>query len=266
MTTDIRALLEAPFQEIQWKIQTMSKDSTKGMVVGYIDARDVAARLDSVGVTWSDSYTVLQMASTWVVECRLTIDGITRTDVGTGDGEESAKSAYSDAFKRAAVKFGIGRYLYDLPTSWVAVENRQITKDAMASLHAAYNRLIGKQATTAPAPAPKPVVEAPAPVQEFSPAPGAKPISAPQIKLLAGAMKQIGFESNTDEDRAETRAFIAWVLKIPSLNSIKDLTSKQASQLINMISTGGETFEYSEEAAAKLFDGWVAYQAARHQN
>jgi hypothetical protein len=261
MTNDIRALLEAPFQEIQWKIQTMSKDSTKGMVVGYIDARDVAARLDSVGVTWSDSYTVLQMASTWVVECRLTVDGITRTDVGTGDGEESAKSAYSDAFKRAAVKFGIGRYLYDLPTSWVAVENRQITKDAMASLHAAYNRLISKQAITAPVPAPKPAAEAPAPVQEFSPAPAAKPISDAQIKLLAIALKQMGFESTTPEDKADTRSFIAWLLQLPSLPSIKDLSMQQATKVLYAIGNRGEKFELNEDAAGKLYDDWIAYRA-----
>lgn len=261
MTTEIRALLEAPFTEIQWKIQTLSKDSSKGMVVGYIDARDVAARLDSVGVTWSDSYTVLQMASTWVVECRLTVDGITRTDVGTGDGEESAKSAYSDAFKRAAVKFGIGRYLYDLPTSWVAVENRQITKDAMASLHAAYNRLISKQATTAPAPAPKPAAEAPAPVQEFSPTPGAKPISDAQIKLLAIALKQMGFESTTPEDKADTRSFIAWLLQLPSLPSIKDLSMQQATKVLYAIGNRGEKFELNEDAAGKLYDDWIAYRA-----
>jgi len=28
------------------------------------------------------------------------------------------KAAFSDALKRAAVKFGIGRYLYRLPTTW----------------------------------------------------------------------------------------------------------------------------------------------------
>lgn len=261
MTNEIRALLEAPFQEIQWKIQTMSKDSTKGMAVGYIDARDVAARLDSVGVTWSDSYTVLQMASTWVVECRLTVDGVTRTDVGTGDGEESAKSAYSDAFKRAAVKFGVGRYLYDLPTSWVAVENRQITKDAMASLHAAYNRLISKQATTALAPAAKPAAEPAAPVQEFSPAPAAKPISDAQIKLLAIALKQMGFESTTPEDKADTRSFIAWLLQLPSLPSIKDLSMQQATKVLYAIGNRGEKFELNEDAAGKLYDDWIAYRA-----
>lgn len=263
MNTEIRAQLEAPFAEIQWKIQAASKDGTKGMVVGYIDARDVAERLDSTGVTWSDTYTVLQMASTWVVECKLTIDGVTRSDVGTGDGEESAKSAYSDAFKRAAVKFGVGRYLYNIPTSWMPIENKQITAESLSKLQAAYKRLLsahGTTAPTAPAQPAKPVVEASAPVQEFTPAPAGKPISDAQIKLLGYAMKQLGFESTTPEDKAETRSFLAWILGLPALNSVKDLTSKQAGQVITAISTGGDKFQLNEDAAGKAIDDWNAHR------
>src|SRR5262249_47494129 len=34
------------------------------------------------------------------------------------DGGDRLKAAFSDALKRAAVKFGIGRYLYRLPRQW----------------------------------------------------------------------------------------------------------------------------------------------------
>lgn len=261
MDKHILSQLEAPFAKVSWKIQAMSKDNTKGMCVAYIDARDVAARLDSIGVDWSDSYTVLQMATSWVVECKLTINGITRTDVGTGEGDEAPKSAYSDAVKRAAVKFGLGRYLYSIPTAWMPVENRQITQDSLAKLQTAYNRHIGKQATATPAPTAKPAVESPAPVQEFSPAPTAKPISDAQIKLLGYAMKQLGFESTTPEDKAETRSFLAWILGLPVLESIKDLTSKQAGQVITAISTGEDKFRLNEDAAGKAIDDWNAYRA-----
>jgi hypothetical protein len=48
---------------------------------------------------------------------------ITKMDVG-GPSEQNGtgdrvKAAVSDALKRAAVKYGIGRYLYDLPRQWV---------------------------------------------------------------------------------------------------------------------------------------------------
>jgi hypothetical protein len=44
-----------------------------------------------------------------------------QTAAGDSDVEEE-KGAISDAFKRAAVKWGIGRYLYDMPTPWVPCE------------------------------------------------------------------------------------------------------------------------------------------------
>jgi hypothetical protein len=48
---------------------------------------------------------------------------ITKVDVGSPSDEKDAgdkrKAAFSDALKRAAVKFGIGRYLYNLAAVWV---------------------------------------------------------------------------------------------------------------------------------------------------
>ena len=42
---------------------------------------------------------------------------------GAGDTDfEADKGALSDAFKRAAVRWGIGRYLYDLDSPWVEIE------------------------------------------------------------------------------------------------------------------------------------------------
>lgn len=52
------------------------------------------------------------------LRCDLTIDGLTRSDVGWTSGTGTAmglKALYSDAFKRAAVKFGVGVSLYALP-------------------------------------------------------------------------------------------------------------------------------------------------------
>ena len=150
-------MLVAPFVEVNWKVQSVSKDKTKGLAVAYIDARDVANTLDSIPVLWEDKYTVHQMSAkqvgertidTWVVECGLTIgiDGwsMTRCDVGTGEGEEAAKSAFSDAFKRAAVKFGIGRYLYALPLVWMPIdEYKALTKESLEKLNQAYRKKVG---------------------------------------------------------------------------------------------------------------------------
>lgn len=46
------------------------------------------------------------------VECRISISGVTKINCGEG---MTLKGAYSDAFKRTGVEWGIGRYLYDVP-------------------------------------------------------------------------------------------------------------------------------------------------------
>lgn len=90
-----------------------------GQKLPYITARRVMNRLDEVvgPANWWDDYQPIEDA----VICRLTIqlpDGqfLTKCDVGgnskTQDASDVEKSGFSDAFKRAAVKFGVGRYLY----------------------------------------------------------------------------------------------------------------------------------------------------------
>ena len=57
--------------------------------------------------------------------CHLTIDGLTRSDIGKAQGSEGPKAAYSDAFKRAAVKFGIGVSLYAMSRVWLDVSQQR---------------------------------------------------------------------------------------------------------------------------------------------
>jgi hypothetical protein len=85
-----------------------------GKMLSYINARDVMKRLDeTVGShNWSDRY-VMEGAR---VTCELTVrygdEWITKSD-GAGETQiEGEKGIFSDAFKRAAVKHGIGRHLY----------------------------------------------------------------------------------------------------------------------------------------------------------
>lgn len=111
-----------PFSAHKWRIMASNKDKTKGLLAYYIDARDVMDRLDEVVEHggWSDTYTVLTQ-NPWTVECMLVVNGTAKSDVGDGD---AAKDAYSDAIKRAAVKHGVGRYLYGLPSGWFETEGQ----------------------------------------------------------------------------------------------------------------------------------------------
>lgn len=106
----------------QWRIQSRSKDKTKVMCAPYVDARDVMNRLDEVCPEWSCTYSEIA----GFVFCTISIPYgntvITRSDCGqriesNPDDQmydQAGKSAASDALKRAAVAFGVGRFLYDI--------------------------------------------------------------------------------------------------------------------------------------------------------
>lgn len=126
--TDLFERLRAPFpgDAIHWRAQTMNREGTSAMALAYIDARDVMDRLDEVcgPANWSDSYTETAKGRL-ICALSVRVDGewITKSD-GAGDTDvEGDKGAISDALKRTAVKWGIGRYLYDMPITWADCES-----------------------------------------------------------------------------------------------------------------------------------------------
>ena len=92
------------------------------MALAYLDARDVMDRLDLVcgPENWQSEY--VETAKGRVIckiGIRVTDDWVWKSD-GAGDtAVEGEKGGISDAFKRAAVHWGIGRYLYRLSAPWV---------------------------------------------------------------------------------------------------------------------------------------------------
>ena len=126
---DILAKLKEPFPGdlIHWRVGATSKDKKKGIALAYINARDAMKRLDDVVgfQNWQDEYT--ETTSGRLI-CRLGIrlpetnEWIWKSD-GAGETQvEADKGAISDAFKRAAVKWGVARYLYFLPNKWVELD------------------------------------------------------------------------------------------------------------------------------------------------
>ena len=113
-----------PYEEIQWRPGATS--GNRALALAYIDAPTVMDRLDAVvGLgNWQDDYELLPDHCV-VCKLRVKIDGewIAKADVGAPseqpDQGDRLKAAYSDALKRAAVKWGIGRYLRQLPHQWV---------------------------------------------------------------------------------------------------------------------------------------------------
>ena len=118
--------LAEPFDPCEVRFKPAVVSGNRAMAIAYVDARVIQDRLDDVlGVAgWQDEYECLADGG---VVCRLRLhlgdQWITKMDVGSPseqpDEGDRRKAAFSDALKRAAVKFGIGRYLYRLPSQWV---------------------------------------------------------------------------------------------------------------------------------------------------
>jgi hypothetical protein len=130
--TDIWAQLAAPLPTgvISWRQdgRPINRDGRYlARFVAYIDANTVRERLDSVVPgEWDLTLELLptlagddQDESRCSFKARLQILGVIREDVGTG---RDYKSAATDAFKRAAVRFGIAHELYAYEQNWVRVD------------------------------------------------------------------------------------------------------------------------------------------------
>lgn len=122
-------------EDVSWKLQLTNKEKTSGLAVAYLDARAIADRLDSVvgQNRWKDAFMQWhnsdkthgnsQLCTIYIYDEELK-EWIGKTD-GAGDTDiESIKGGLSDAFKRAAVKWNIGRYLYKFKPVWVTAEKK----------------------------------------------------------------------------------------------------------------------------------------------
>ena len=153
---DLFDALSAPFpvEMIEWRVGSTNKEKTKCLPLCYIDARAVMDRLDTVCGPdgWQCNYTAGVNGS---IICNIGVrmpgfvfmpigpsgpagsptpgiaqekwlwkaDGAGATDI------EGDKGALSDALKRAAVRWGVGRYLYDLKAPWVPLDQGRYISD-----------------------------------------------------------------------------------------------------------------------------------------
>lgn len=131
-----------PSASINWRVGQLSADKTTGQALPYLDGRAVQNRLDEAlgPENWQVEYKSSPLSNGLI--CRLGIrvdgqwvfkeDGAQLDAVRSGGRDDTAgsrnsremavKGAYTDAFKRVAVMWGIGRYLYSYAAPWVAVE------------------------------------------------------------------------------------------------------------------------------------------------
>ncbi|HQO81115.1 MAG TPA: Rad52/Rad22 family DNA repair protein [Deltaproteobacteria bacterium] len=123
-------LLKEPFppEDIEWREQRNGVDRHGrpwAMVLAYVTNRAIQNRLDAVcGLeNWKNQFIPgpnggvlcgisIRVGGEWITKW----DGADNTDI------ESVKGGLSDAMKRAAVQWGIGRYLYNLEATFAQID------------------------------------------------------------------------------------------------------------------------------------------------
>jgi hypothetical protein len=134
--------LAEPFglSEIKWRVTHTTHDGTRGAVIAFADPRAYTDRLNQLFTPsgWTRNYDVTTVSAVTrqkrdkiiqtgkvLVTCTLTIARI-GTHSGSGeqwaDEQNAMTAAEAQAFKRASSCFGLGRYLYNLQETWVALD------------------------------------------------------------------------------------------------------------------------------------------------
>lgn len=122
--------LREPFSadDIEWRVQSAGVTNGKAWatVLAYVTNRAIQSRLDAVvgAPNWQNQY--LKAPDDGVL-CGISIYDnehnrwITKYDGAENTQIEAVKGGLSSSMKRAAVQWGIGRYLYDIETIFVSM-------------------------------------------------------------------------------------------------------------------------------------------------
>ncbi len=132
---------DAPFaaDDIEWRIQQSGKTrdgKVWAMVLAYVTNRAIMKRPDDVcgKAGWRNEYR--DIPNNGGVECGISIkidsEWVTKWDAAENTQVEAVKGGRSGAMKRAAVQWGIGRYLYNLEEGFA-----QISSDKKQGWHRA---------------------------------------------------------------------------------------------------------------------------------
>jgi hypothetical protein len=125
-----------PPSDVEWKPGATTRDKSKGLAMAYLTSRAVQQRFDDVcgPADWRNEF---QPGPDGGVLCGISIrverpgpDGqtvsewVTKWDGADNSQVEAVKGGLSGSMKRAAVQWGVGRYLYELPATWVRLDDR----------------------------------------------------------------------------------------------------------------------------------------------
>jgi len=139
-----------PFDHIEIKPQTVSRDNTKALAVAYFDARAAMARLDESFGPMGWSFETREIGKGIIGRLTVTVDGHStfREDGSEYTDIEALKGAISGAFKRCFSAMG-NRTLYEIDLGWQQIETydagrgpkfKSWTKDAITNMRRVYER------------------------------------------------------------------------------------------------------------------------------
>ena len=148
MTTTIQKL-QTPFHpnDIEWRVQRESRDGGSVLVLAYVTNRAIMARLDEVfsPFGWQNSFHEgPQGGLICKLGARASFNGepgewIWKEDGAENTKVEAIKGGLSSAMKRAAVQWGIGRYLYNLTDNWAKLQDKKPAPNGQGQ-QAAYHK------------------------------------------------------------------------------------------------------------------------------
>lgn len=121
LTEEVFLALAAPFPEDEIGFLPRGGSGGQAAAIPYVGAKTVMNRLDFVvkPQNWSFDWQAIG-GDCKRIKGTLTVCGVSKSDAGEANAEdEPLKSAVSDALKRCALHFGIGRYLRYIPAEWV---------------------------------------------------------------------------------------------------------------------------------------------------
>lgn len=145
--------LAEPFPESQvdWRIQKAGLKDGKpwALVVPFLDSRAIQDRLDAVcsPANWQNEFTsgpdggVLCGLSIRCPSVNDILDGawVTKWDGAEASDIEAVKGGLSGAMKRAAVQWGIGRYLYSYPSMFANITGAGSRKGRVQDVNFRWN-------------------------------------------------------------------------------------------------------------------------------
>ena len=127
----------------KWRVQSFSKNKPVAICIPYIDARQVMDILDEVITPskWKDEYKSIDGKLFCGISIKVGEEWVTKWDVGSETKVEGEKGEVSDSFKRAAVKLGIGRFLYSMGMQYVTTNDKKTSSNFPYPVDDAGNRI-----------------------------------------------------------------------------------------------------------------------------